>query len=312
MCYEKEYNSRLQKLPVPTIVTGGAGFIGSHLAEALRDAVVVDDLSAGKKENWPGKIVQESVTDADAMVRALRGADVVYHFAAMPDVRENEEKPALAFDVNVRGTVNVLEACRKNDARHVVFASSSVVYGEASAADESAALQPQSRYAASKVAAEGYLSAYVAVYGMKATVLRYANIYGPRSRRGVMHDFAAKLNANPRKLEILGDGKQTKSYVFVSDAVRATLLAAKKQRTRFEAFNVAAAPVTVRQVAELVAGALGLNPKFEFTGGRAGWAGDVPIAVMDAEKLRRLGWEPAIGLQDGVKTYVDWLQRVHG
>ncbi|MEM0475580.1 MAG: NAD-dependent epimerase/dehydratase family protein, partial [Candidatus Norongarragalinales archaeon] len=218
----------------------------------------------------------------------------------------------LAFDVNVSGTLNVLEASRKNDVQRLVFASSSVVYGDAARipTPETAPLAPISVYGASKAAGEAYCMAFAESYGLHCIALRYANIFGPPSRHGVMSDFVARLKKNPRQLKILGDGRQSKSYLYVDDAVEATLVAGRKSRKNFDAFNVGSSKkTTVREIARLVCEALGVSPLFSFTGGSRGWIGDVRTMLLDTRKLRRLGWREKTPLRVGVEKYVSWLSK---
>ena len=290
------------------LVTGGAGFIGSHLAQRL-NAIVLDDFSEGKRVNTQGLIcIRADIRKPKTLKAAFDGQVAVFHFAAMADVREDEKKPDRAFETNVRGTIHVLEACRKADVPRFVFASSSAVYGEtASRADENAPVRPQSTYGATKSCAESFVSAYASLYGIKSTVLRFANIYGPRSTRGVMYDFVKKLKTNPLKLEILGNGKQSKSYVFVTDAADAVLLAFKKQKCMYDTFNVGANPQSADAVAKNVCTALHLKPAFVHTGGKTGWRGDVAKTWLDSSKLEKMGWTPAVSLHEGVHRYVDWL-----
>ncbi|MGQ9624633.1 MAG: NAD-dependent epimerase/dehydratase family protein, partial [Candidatus Bathycorpusculaceae bacterium] len=226
------------------LITGGAGFIGSHLADALakkNDVIVFDNFSSGKREFLSDvncEIIRGDIRDLESIKKACKEVEIAYHFAADPDVRRSVSEPLENFSIDAFGTLNVLEACRLNDVKHVVFASSSVVYGNAKIpTPEEAPVSPISNYGAAKVASEFYLSTYSHLYGLKATVLRYANVIGPRLTHGVIYDFYHKLKKNPKKLEILGDGSQEKSYLHVSDAVDATLLATRKTE-KYSVFNV--------------------------------------------------------------------------
>lgn len=184
------------------VVTGGAGFIGSHLTEALakkREVVVFDNFSSGKKDFLEGvnvEIIQGDIRNLE-MKEASKGADIVYHFAADPDVRRSFSEPLQNFRIDFLGTFNVLESCRLNDVKQIVFASSSAVYGDAEVpTPEEAPIAPISNYGAAKAASEFYVSTYSQLYGIKATVLRYANIIGPRLTHGVIYDFYYKLKKN--------------------------------------------------------------------------------------------------------------------
>ncbi|MBI5036415.1 NAD-dependent epimerase/dehydratase family protein [Candidatus Micrarchaeota archaeon] len=290
------------------LITGGAGFIGSHLADALQDVVVYDDFSYGRRENFKGSIVTGDILDTSALEKALEGVETVYHFAALANVRECEADPAKAYRLNVRGTKVVLEACRKKNVPNFIFASSSAVYGDTTEKKtEDAQLKPESKYGQSKKEAEEAVRAYAERYGMNCTVLRFANIYGPRSRLGVMWDFYHKLQKDNGKLEILGDGLQAKSYVYVSDAIEGTLKAREKTKG-FEIYNVASEPTTVNDLAKTMASLLGLDPKFTYAGGKTGWKGDVPRSLMDASKLRALGWQARVGLREGIEKYIGWMK----
>ncbi len=289
------------------LVTGGAGFIGSHLCDALGDAVAFDDLSCSGKDFVSGKLVEGDVCDAYVVRDAVNGMDGVFHFAAVADVRQGEADPAHMRAVNVQGTRNVLEACRDAGVPQVVLASTAAVYGPcAAAASEDAPMDPRSRYAASKSEAEALAQSFAGP-DLKVTVLRFGNVFGPRSRRGVMYDFFHKLKKNPDRLEILGDGKQTKSYVYVSDAVEAALTVFERQSKAFDVFNVAGPVYTADDVAQGVCKALGLDPTFSYTGGAVGWNGDVPRTLVDGSKLAALGWKQKTGFKEGVQVYVDWL-----
>ncbi len=298
-----------------TLVTGGAGFIGSHLSARLLSerhlVVVLDNLSNGNEELIPEKaeFIKKDLV-SDDVTKHFRGIEAVFHFAADPDVRTSVGNPKSTFENNVVATYNVLEACRKNDIARLIFASTSAVYGEAKAipTPESYLPLPISNYGASKLACEAYCSSYANSYGIQITVLRFANIYGAHSTHGVMHDFFHKLNENPKQLEILGNGKQEKSYLHVSDAVAATILAFEKQKTVYEIFNVGStAKTTVTAIAEQMATSLKLSPKLTYAGGDRGWVGDVPLMLLDVKKLQALGWGESTKLQSGIKAYVSWL-----
>jgi len=234
------------------LVTGGAGFIGSHLVDRLvkegYQVRVIDNLSSGRLENIKHHIdagtiglIVGDLKDTQTALKAVEGIDVVFHFAANPEVRVSTTNPEIHFSENVVATFNLLEAMRKKGVRELIFASSSSVYGEPDEipVDENAPIRPVSVYGASKAACENLIHAYSKLYGIKAVILRYANVIGLRIRHGVVWDFVNKLLKNPTELEILGDGKQVRSYIHIDDAVEATMIAWKKTTTNYEVYNVA-------------------------------------------------------------------------
>jgi UDP-glucose 4-epimerase len=298
------------------LLTGGAGFIGSHLCKALLDAgnevAVFDNLSAGKKENVDAraKFVMGDICKKDAISSAAKGHDAIFHFAAEPSVLKSFEDPAATRRINVLGTENVLEAARRAGAKKFVFASTSAVYGEAKAmpTPEEAPTVPISNYGISKLEGERLGAKYAPEYGIDFLTLRYANIYGPLSTHGVMYDFYCKLKKNPLKLEILGDGKQSKSYLYISDAISATLAAFSHSSSGFDAYNIGSRSQTdVVSIAKMLCGELHLSPKFSYAGGSRGWAGDVPLMLLSQDKLLRTGWKEKIGMEEGIRKYVNWL-----
>jgi UDP-glucose 4-epimerase len=297
------------------LVTGGAGFIGSHLVDRLaaegHQIRVIDNLSSARLENLAHRrdvevIIGDLKNPQDAQ-KAVRGVDAVFHFAANPEVRVSTTNPDIHFNENVVATFNLLEAMRKNDVDQLVFASSSSVYGEPDEipVDENAPLRPVSVYGASKAACEHLIHAYAKLYGFRAVALRYANVVGPRLRHGVIWDFINKLRNNPHELEILGDGKQIRSYIYIDDAVEATLLAWKKVADTYAAYNVAAEDwITVDEVADLVIEAMGLTNvkkthKPVLHG--VGWPGDVKKIALKIDKLKQLGFEPKVNSREAVR-----------
>jgi UDP-glucose 4-epimerase len=258
------------------------------------------------------RFVKGSITSVDDVKTAMAGVDTVYHFAAQPDVRISAEQPILDFETNVVGSMNLLDCMRKLDIRHMVFASSGgTVYGEAKTlpTPESTVLRPISNYGAAKAAFEMYLSSYSELYGIDSVSVRFANIIGPRSTHGVIYDFYMKLKQNPARLEVLGDGAQEKSYMYVSDAIEATVVLAQKMRRGYLPVNVGSGErLAVSRIAELTKEELKVpDVRIEYSGGRSGWAGDVVVTDMDIRLLQSFGWKPKVHIEDGVRLYLRWL-----
>ncbi|MFB6167025.1 MAG: NAD-dependent epimerase/dehydratase family protein [Candidatus Nanohaloarchaea archaeon] len=291
-------------------VTGGAGFIGSHLTERLleQDEVrVIDNLSSGKRENVPerAELVEKDINDLEA--RDLKGVETVFHFAANPKVNTFPGDREKDFRENAEGTKNVLDACVDAGVKELVLASSSVVYGEDAEipTPEAASFDPISMYAATKCSGEHFAKVYSQMFDIELTVLRYANIVGPRNEKGVIYDFIRKLQDDPGDLEILGNGKQRKSYLYISDTVEATLEAWKAPGT---AYNIGAEDsISVDGIAEVVSEVMDLDPEFNYTGGEKGWKGDVPEMRLDISKLEREGWKPEHDSESSVRRTAEEL-----
>ncbi len=308
------------------LVTGAAGFIGSHLVERLvergLEVTGIDNLSTGLVENLFSvhanrrfSFVKGDVLDSAVLSRALRGVDVVFHMAAQSSVPDSTEDPVRDFEINVQGTLNVLEYARKAKVEEVIFASSSTVYGEARAlpTPEEHQFLPISNYGASKAAAEVYCTSYSSLYGLKTASLRYYNIFGPRSRKGVMFDLLRKLQKNNKKLEVLGTGGQAKDYLYIDDAVSATLLAASKGKLAGEAYTVGSdESYTVKALVAKLLKILGLAGKTKpfYTG--FSWHGDVQKTRADISRLKKLGFRPAVGIDQGLKKFTDWYTPEYG
>jgi UDP-glucose 4-epimerase len=293
-----------------SVVTGGAGFIGSHLVDALvarSDRVtVIDNLSAGTRENLAGHLESGTVTlvTADLLGEGwqdhLAGAGIVFHLAADPDVRKSAVTPGRQVQQNIVATERVLDAVRHHGVPEIAFTSTSTVYGEATVIptpEEYTPLEPISVYGATKLACEALISAYSHSYGIRSWSFRFANIIGARSGHGVIPDFVRKLRENPRELEILGDGSQTKSYLEVSECVRAMLFAVDHARDPVNVYNIGSEDwIDVTSIADIVVAALALRRvKYRYTGGNRGWVGDVPRMLLSIERLKSLGWKPGMG-----------------
>jgi len=299
------------------VVTGGAGFIGSHLVDALvgsgNRVTVIDSLAAGKRENIARHIRTGSVSFVradlcrDGWQDALSGADRVWHLAADPDVRQSAVAPGGPVNNNILGTFRVLEAMRENAVPKIAFTSTSTVYGDATVIptpEEYSPLEPVSVYGATKLACEALISAYSHSFGMQAFSFRFANIIGERSGHGVITDFVAKLKQNPEELEILGNGRQTKSYLLVADCVDAMLYVAGRAKEPVNTFNIGADDwIDVETIARIVENEMGLTRvKHRFTGGERGWVGDVPRMQLSIARLKKLGWKPGHGSRESVQA----------
>jgi UDP-glucose 4-epimerase len=302
-----------------SVVTGGAGFIGSHLVDALvargEQVVVIDSLAAGSRDNLAEHLDEGRVTLVqadlleDGWQQSLAGATRVFHLAADPDVRQSAITPDSQVRNNIMGTYRVLEAMRTRGAGEIAFTSTSTVYGEATVIptpEDYTPLEPVSVYGASKLASEAMISSYCHSFGMKACVYRFANIIGARSGHGVITDFIRKLREDPKVLEILGDGRQSKSYLEVGECVKAMLFAVDHAKARYNVFNIGSEDwVDVRRIADIVVEEMGLTGvRYRFTGGERGWVGDVPRMQLAVDRIRALGWKPGIGSAESVRSAV--------
>lgn len=301
------------------IVTGGAGFIGSHLVDYLAargdEVLVIDDCSAGSRNNLADHLAGERIELyeenllRDGWQQHLAGADRVYHMAADPDVRQSALTPDTQVNNNILATYRVLEAMRACGVPELVFTSTSTVYGEAAiipTPETYSPLEPISVYGASKLACEALISSYCHSFGMHAWVYRFANIIGERSGHGVIWDFIRKLRANPQELEILGDGRQTKSYLDVGECIRALEFGVAHSKSPVNTFNIGSEDwIDVVTIADIVAREMNLSDvQYRFTGGSRGWVGDVPRMQLAIDKLKGLGWEPEITSRESVRRAV--------
>lgn len=290
-------------------LTGGGGFVGSHLAERLvadNDVVVADHFGNGRREWIPDEasVVEGDLTDAAVVDEAIDGdTELVFHLAA--DKAVNTDDPDAQFRRNTAMTANVLERARSVDCDGVAFTSSSTVYGEAPrpTPEDHAPLEPISRYGAAKLAEEGLCSVYAHSHDVQAWIFRFANVVGSRLQRGaVIPDFIHKLNEDPTTLEILGDGRQEKSYMHIDECVEAMCHIVRKTDNPVNIYNLGTRTTTsVRRIADIVADEMDIDPTYEFTGGERGWVGDVPRMRLDVEKLADAGWEPSISSDEAVR-----------
>jgi UDP-glucose 4-epimerase len=305
-------------------VTGGAGFIGSHLVDALvrrgDEVVVIDSLRSGFVANLrehldTGRIrfLRNDLLE-EGWQESFSGLDRVYHLAADPDVRQSAVTPASQVRQNIVATCRVLEAMRTSGVPEIIFTSTSTVYGDASVIptpEDYTPMKPISVYGATKLACEALICSYCHSFPIRAWVYRFANIIGQRSTHGVIWDFIRKLRDDGKSLEILGDGKQSKSYLEVGACVEAMLFAADHSGEAFNVFNIGSEDwVDVTTIADLVVQEMGLpDVKYRFTGGERGWIGDVPRMQLSVARMRSLGWKPTIGSRESVRLAVSSMLR---
>jgi UDP-glucose 4-epimerase len=304
-------------------VTGGAGFIGSHLVDKLIDernvVTVYDNLSSGKKQYVQQHLKNDNFTFIKAdllnikrVKKEIRGHDAVFHLAANPHVRLGEKQTDIDLKYGAIATYNVLESMRTSNIKKIVFSSSSVVYGETSEKslpETYGPALPISLYGAGKLASEGLISAFCGTFDFQAWIYRFANVVGIRCTHGVVSDFIDKLRKNPKELEILGDGKQQKPYLHVSDCVNAILFGFEHSNKSLNLFNIGCdTNTTVTRIAEIVTEEMGLKSvKFNYTGGMRGWKGDVPRFQLDASKINQLGWKAKYTSDDAIRKSINEL-----
>jgi UDP-glucose 4-epimerase len=306
------------------LITGGAGFVGNHLVDNLMNkgwhVTVFDNLSSGSLKNirkWlqnkQFKFVKGDLKNPVDARKAMKDVELVFHFAANPEVPVGETDPSIHFEDNLLATFNLLEAMRKSrNAKTLIFASTSTIYGEASVIptpEEYGPLAPISLYGASKLGSEALACSYAHTFGIRTLILRLANVVGSRSKHGVIVDFIKKLQTSPKKLTILGNGTQTKSYLHIDDCINAIqhlttqFLESEK---RVDIYNIGAFDqIDVKRIAEIVTDQMKLTDvKFTFTGGvdgGRGWLGDVKTMQLLIKKLREAGWRPKYNSEQAVK-----------
>jgi UDP-glucose 4-epimerase len=303
-------------------VAGGAGFIGSHLVEALllrpnTDVVAYDNMSSGTESRLRSvldherlRLVIGDIRAFDDLLEAMRGCDHLYLLASNPDIAVAAADPAIDFWQGTYLTHNVLEAMRVNGVTRITYASGSGVYGdqgEAEVDEEFGPLIPISTYGASKLASEAMIAAYAHMFDIEAVVLRFANVVGSRQTHGVTYDFVRRLLEDPSRLQILGDGSQSKSYIHVTDVVEAMMLQTKRRWEGFEIFNVGTEDhITVSEIADLVVDRMGLEGiSYSYTGGDRGWRGDIPIVRFRSTKLASLGWRCRHSSREAIIASID-------
>lgn len=305
-------------------ITGGAGFIGSNLAELLSgrdiEVTIIDDFRTGRHDFLTQtlarprvRLIEGDVLDMDALEEAFSGCDWVFHLQANADVRRGLEHPRRDLEQNTLATSNVLEAMRARGVGRILFASTGSVYGEPQLfpTPEDAPFPVQtSLYGASKLAGEGLIAAYATGYGFTGVICRFVSILGERYTHGHVYDFYRALRSDPSRLRVLGDGRQEKSYLHIKDCLDAILVAAghHEDEPGAHVYNLGTSEtITVERSIELITGYLGVSPKLEYEGGHRGWRGDSPLIHLDTSRIRRLGWQPRLTIPEAVLSTLRWL-----
>jgi len=298
-------------------VTGGAGFIGSHLVNRLLEegnqVTVYDNLVSGEKENIEhhlGKpnfrFIQADLLDFEALKDAMKGHEVIWHLGANTDIREGNRVTDLDLKNCTIATRNVLEAMRENDINKILFSSSACVYGDApqiALSETFGPVLPINLYGAGKLACEGLISAYCHLFDLKAWIFRFGNVVGGGMGHGVIYDFIQKLKKNSEELEILGDGNQEKPFFLVEDCIEGMLCAFQRANSQYDVYNLGCSSFTkISKIAQIVAEEMGLSDvKFKYTGGKRGWPGDSPMVHFNVEKMKGLGWEARHSSDEAVR-----------
>jgi len=306
------------------LITGGAGFIGSQLADFYLkknlDVTILDSLQWGKKgffqHNFSNKnfhFIKVNLLNTKKLNQIFpKNIDTVFHLAANSDIKRGAQDTSVDFKNTIQVSYNILEAMRKNNCKRIFYTSGSGVYGDVGnlfTKETTGPLLPVSMYGATKLSAEAMISAYVNLFGFQAWILRPANIIGPRATHGVIFDFLNKLKKNSRSLEILGNGKQSKSYLYIDDVLQAFDLVWRKTKEKINLFNLASNSfVTVTEIAKIILRAKNFsNTQLVYTGGKVGWTGDVPVVRIDSQKIKRLGWRCQFSSHQAVEKTVKIL-----
>lgn len=303
-------------------VTGAAGFIGSHLVDRLlqdgHSVVGYDNFSTGlpiflqnAKKNKRFALVENDLLHSSALTDAMQNSDFVFHLAANADVRFGTLHPYKDLEQNTIATHNVLEAMRANQIKHIAFASTGSIYGEAATIPtaETAPFPVQtSLYGASKLAAEGLIQAYCEGFNFQAYIFRFVSILGERYTHGHVFDFYKQLRSNPNQLNVLGDGKQRKSYLYIQDCLDAIQVALSKTNDKINIFNLGTNEYCeVNQSVGWICEYLNLSPTLQYSGGSRGWIGDNPFIFLDTTRIRKLGWEPKLNISAAIKSTIQYL-----
>lgn len=305
------------------MVTGGAGFIGSHLVDRLlekgEEVVCVDNYLLGKEEHLASALENEKFQShnfdlldyekLDALFKKEK-FDMVFHLAANSDIRAGIESTRRDLELTFLLTYNVLECMHQHGVKKILFTSSPTVFGNHDVSlTEDLPMRPESLYGASKLASEAYIRAFSGLYGIQAWILRLSNMVGERITHGIIYDFMRKIKQNPDVLVVLGDGNQNKPYMYVHDLIDCMFFLLENSNQNVNDFNVGPKDgVKVSEIAEIFLDHFGEGHKLEYTGGKSGWKGDVPIYSHNSKKLNKLGWQPRHSSREAIEIAIKGLR----
>jgi len=308
---------------VKIFISGGAGFIGSNLSDRLlkegHGVTVFDNLSTGSirfleqaRDFEKFSLIEGDLLDENLLSRALKDHEMVFHLAANADVRFGINHPKRDLEQNTIATFNILECMRQNGIKQIAFASTGSVYGETEVipTPENAPFPIQtSLYASSKLAGEALISSYCEAFDFQSWIFRFVSILGERYTHGHVFDFYKKIKKDPKKLEVLGNGKQRKSYLYVQDCLDAIICALDKSNNNVNIFNLGVDTYCeVNDSIKWICNDLDVSPMLEYSGGDRGWIGDNPFIFLDTQKIKSLGWEPKFSIQEGVQKTIQFLK----
>jgi UDP-glucose 4-epimerase len=317
-------------MPFPVghfLIVGGAGFIGGHFIDyllaqpAVEGVTVYDNFSSGREWHLVAHhddarltVIRDDVRNINVLTEAMDGCTTVIHLASNPDIAAAATNPMIDFEQGTSLTQNVVEAMRRTGTRQILYASGSGVYGdlgEFAANEDHGPMIPVSTYGASKLAGEALISSYGAMFDLTGCAFRFGNVVGSRQTHGVGFDFLRQLLVDDANLTILGDGRQSKSYIHVSDVIAAVMKASQLSEGPFSAYNVATGDyITVTEIAQLAIAAIGGSlgrTRIHYTGGERGWRGDVPIVRLNTDRIRSLGWSNVLDTREALASSLDAL-----
>lgn len=308
------------------LLTGGAGFIGSHLTDKLLEkgnkVIAYDNLSLGRMDNLEDaqknpnfKFIKGDILDKETFFEVFRNNhfDIVFHLAANSDIAQSHANPNVDFNNTFSTTYNTLLAMKEFGVKNLVFASTSAIYGETTEvlSEKYGPLFPVSHYGASKLASEAFISSFGENYGIQSWIVRFPNVVGERSTHGVIRDFIKKLKKTPDKLEVLGNGEQYKPYLYVKDLIDAILFVFENTNEKLNYFNLGVETRTkVKDIAKMVIEEMGLDAQIQYTGGDRGWVGDVPEFNYNLDKIHKLGWSAKNTSDEAVRKAIKYILEV--